>query len=148
MLEWKKQTENDVFFETQVDKTKFTFMLDIKNDVQEETVEKNEKNAEKTTRKQPENNQKNYPETRKTTQKPEKLPRKTTQKNYPENRKTTQKILSILSENSEISMQELANKIDITYDGIKWQLNKLKSQGVIRRDGADKGGKWIIIKTD
>jgi len=25
---------------------------------------------------------------------------------------------------------------------------ELKTQGIIRREGADKGGKWVIIKTD
>ena len=29
MLQWKKQTGNEVLFETNIDKTKFTFMLDI-----------------------------------------------------------------------------------------------------------------------
>jgi hypothetical protein len=28
MLQWKKQTGNEVFFETTIDKTKFTFMAD------------------------------------------------------------------------------------------------------------------------
>ena len=37
---------------------------------------------------------------------------------------------------------------NLTNDGIIWQINKLKSQGIIRREGADKGGKWIIIRTD
>jgi len=31
MLQWKKQTGNDVFFETTIDKTKFTFMIDIES---------------------------------------------------------------------------------------------------------------------
>ena len=42
-------------------------------------------------------------------------------------------------------MQEIAEELKLTYDGIKWQINKLKSKGIIRREGADKGGKWIII---
>jgi hypothetical protein len=34
----------------------------------------------------------------------------------------------------------------MTYDCIKWQINKLKSQGIIRYEGADKGVKWVIVK--
>jgi predicted HTH transcriptional regulator len=45
-------------------------------------------------------------------------------------------------------MQDIANELHLSYDGIKWQINKLKSQGIIRREGADKGGKWIIINEE
>ena len=45
-------------------------------------------------------------------------------------------------------MREMEKELNLTYDGIKWQINKLKSQGIIRREGADKGGKWIIIKNN
>ena len=45
-------------------------------------------------------------------------------------------------------MREIAEELNLTNDGVIWQINKLKSQGIIRREGADKGGKWIIIKTD
>ena len=31
MLEWKNMTGNDVIFETTIDKTKFTFMIDTTN---------------------------------------------------------------------------------------------------------------------
>ncbi|HIG94175.1 MAG TPA: winged helix-turn-helix transcriptional regulator [Nanoarchaeota archaeon] len=58
--------------------------------------------------------------------------------------KTTQKILELIKENPKISRRELAKKIGITEDGIKFNLNQLKSQKKIKRIGPDKGGHWEI----
>ena len=146
MLEWKKQTGNDVLFETTIDKTKFTFMLDTTKAVREsseegdkETLKPDKKGGIKdaeTAKKTHKNHQENS----------EELPRKL--KNYQENQKTTKKVLIILAEKPSISMREIAEELNLTSDGVIWQINKLKSQGIIRREGADKGGKWVIIKTD
>jgi ATP-dependent DNA helicase RecG len=35
---------------------------------------------------------------------------------------------------------------DITENGVKYQLAKLKKRGLIRRIGPDKGGRWEILK--
>ena len=59
--------------------------------------------------------------------------------------KTTQKILALMKENPEITRKELAEKIGITEDGIKFNLNQLKKQGKIKRTGPDKGGRWEIL---
>ena len=70
MLEWKKQTGNEVIFETTVYKTKFTFMLDVSQ--MEESGMKNTENYPETTQKTDEsgtNNIGNYPENQKTTRK-------------------------------------------------------------------------------
>ena len=79
--------------------------------------------------------------------KTEKIKRETTQKTTQRTtQKTTQKILEIIRVNPRVSRRELAKLIDgITEDGIKYHLNKLKEQGVIRRVGPDKGGVWQII---
>jgi len=42
----------------------------------------------------------------------------------------------------------LSDIIGITSDNILVNISKLKNKGIIRREGADKGGKWIIIKAD
>ena len=61
--------------------------------------------------------------------------------------KTTQKILSILKENPSASRKEIAVILgDITEDGVKYQLNKMKKEGIIQRIGPAKGGYWKIIK--
>ena len=63
--------------------------------------------------------------------------------------KTTQKILDLIKENPNITRKELAQKIEnITEDGIKYHLAKLKQQGKIRRVGPDKGGYWEVVKDE
>jgi ATP-dependent DNA helicase RecG len=36
--------------------------------------------------------------------------------------------------------------VSISDDGIKWNLNKLKNEGLIKRVGPDKGGHWKVKK--
>ncbi len=60
--------------------------------------------------------------------------------------KTTQKILSILQDNPSASRKEIAEVLgDITEDGVKYQLAKMKKEKLIERVGADKGGYWNIL---
>ncbi len=58
--------------------------------------------------------------------------------------KTTQKIIKLIKENPYISRKELAKKIRITSDGVKYHLSKMKEKGFIKRIGPDKGGYWEI----
>ena len=67
----------------------------------------------------------------------EKTAQKTTQK-------TTQKILDAIRKNPQISRQELAEIVGISESGIKWQLKKMKDEGIIERVGSLKGGKWVV----
>lgn len=69
---------------------------------------------------------------------------KTTQK---ATQKTTQKILSILKENPSAGRKEIAAILgDITEDGVKYQLNKMKKEKILERIGPAKGGYWKIIE--
>lgn len=61
----------------------------------------------------------------------------------PEN---AQKIIDMLIENPFASRKELAKKLKMTEDRVKWNINKLRDSGDIRRIGPDKGGYWEIIK--
>ncbi len=67
---------------------------------------------------------------------------KTTQKST---QKTTQKILAILRQEPSASRREIAETLgDITENGVKYHLGKLKSAGIIQRIGSDKGGHWKV----
>jgi len=68
----------------------------------------------------------------------QKTPRK-----HPEN---ARKILDILLKDPFASRQELAKTLKITEDSVKWNINKLRNSGIIRRVGPDKGGHWEIIE--
>ena len=78
-------------------------------------------------------------ESQKTTQ--ETTP-KTTQENLTD---TQMKILELMKENPFITRNELAEKIGITPDGIKYHLDLLRKQGIIKREGSNKKGCWKIL---
>ena len=58
--------------------------------------------------------------------------------------KSREKILALLKEYPEYSARKLAEEIGITPKAVEKQLANLKASGLIRREGPDKGGKWII----
>lgn len=71
----------------------------------------------------------------------------TTQDTTQETKSTTQEILNLINLNPKITRKEIAEKLsNITEDGVKYQLNKLKKQGIIKRIGSTKGGHWEITK--
>jgi ATP-dependent DNA helicase RecG len=167
MLAWKKETHREVLFETFTDKTKVTFMLkDGKLALSGDGLERTE-NAQKTHRKQPENNQKT---TRKRTENGQNTMlkdrefavldgqertennQKTTRKQPGNNQETTRKtnieflILEILNSNPFASRSDISKQLgDISEGGIKYYLDKMKQNNIIKREGADRGGKWIIL---
>jgi Fic family protein len=60
--------------------------------------------------------------------------------------KSREKILSLLQSHPEYSAKKLSDEIGITEKAIEKQLAKLKSEGRIKREGPDKGGKWIVVR--
>ena len=80
----------------------------------------------------------------------------TTQKTTQENRSTTQEIdntpqesiINIIKEKPQITLQEIADILKLTRDGVKYHITKLQEEGIIKHEGATKSGKWIIIKED
>ena len=63
--------------------------------------------------------------------------------------KTTQKILDLIDKDPYITRKELSEKIkNITPDGVKYHIEQLKKQRVLKRVGAAKGGYWKLIKNN
>lgn len=54
------------------------------------------------------------------------------------------KIIELIKENPKMTRKELAKKINITDDGIKYNLKKLTEKGIIKRIGAKNGGYWLV----
>lgn len=54
------------------------------------------------------------------------------------------KIIELIRENPNITRNELVNKLDITPDGIKYNLRKLVNNSIIERIGPNNGGYWKI----
>ena len=59
--------------------------------------------------------------------------------------KSREKILQLLKVHPNYSARKLAEVIGITPKAIEKHLAKLKAEGLIRRDGPDKGGSWIVL---
>ena len=61
--------------------------------------------------------------------------------------KTTQKTIELIKTNPHIGRKEMANMIgNISENGVKYHLAKLKEQGKLKRVEPDKGGYWEINK--
>ena len=58
--------------------------------------------------------------------------------------KSREKILQLLKAHPDYSAKKLADAIGITEKGVEKQIAKLKAEGLIKRDGPDKGGRWLI----
>jgi len=62
---------------------------------------------------------------------------KTTPKTTP---KTDDKILAFIEQNQRITKEELAQQLNITIDGVKYHIKKLKKDNVVGWTGSSKGG--------
>ena len=61
-------------------------------------------------------------------------------------RKTAQRIVAILLENPSAGRREIAERLaDVTEDGVKYHLDRLKAEGKIRRVGPARGGHWEVL---
>ena len=58
--------------------------------------------------------------------------------------KSSQKIVAMISEDSKITTQEMAEKIGISRRAVAKAIAKLQAEGIIRRVGPDKGGHWEV----
>ena len=60
--------------------------------------------------------------------------------------KTSTKVLDVIRENPQSTIKQIAEVLQITPQGVRWHLERLKDQNIIKRDGGRKGGKWTILK--
>jgi len=60
--------------------------------------------------------------------------------------KTTQKILDAIRKDPYITRRELAKIAGVSEDGVKFHINRLKSKGLLKRVGPDKGGYWEVME--
>jgi predicted HTH transcriptional regulator len=60
--------------------------------------------------------------------------------------KTADKILDLISKDNTISITRLSIETKITRSTIQKHIDNLRAKGIIRREGAGKGGKWVIIR--
>jgi ATP-dependent DNA helicase RecG len=58
----------------------------------------------------------------------------------------TDRILALLKKGRAVSRLEMAKQLNISEGSVRYHLRKMKGANLIKREGSDKGGKWIIIK--
>ena len=58
--------------------------------------------------------------------------------------KTSVKIISLMRENPQVSIPEIAKAIGRTARAIEMQVAQLKAEGLIERIGPAKGGHWVV----
>ena len=59
--------------------------------------------------------------------------------------KSREKIVELIKEHPKITQTELAEKLQISIKGVEKQIKMLRTSGIIRRVGPDKGGHWEVI---
>lgn len=57
---------------------------------------------------------------------------------------TEKKVVKIILKNPEITQDKMAELMGMSKNGIRYVMNKLKSRGILVREGATKKGKWSI----
>lgn len=60
--------------------------------------------------------------------------------------KTREKILQAIRENASVTTEGLSKVSGLTEKGVEWNIKKLKDEGLLRRVGSDKGGRWEVLK--
>ena len=65
----------------------------------------------------------------------------------PENhQKTSDRIVAVLRENPQASRRDIVAALGDTTEGsVRYQLDKLKASGRLRRVGPDRGGHWMVV---
>ncbi|MFA6010603.1 MAG: ATP-binding protein [Desulfobacteraceae bacterium] len=58
---------------------------------------------------------------------------------------TRGEILGLIEKNPQITAPELAESLDISIKGVEWQISQLKKDGLLKRVGPTKGGRWVIV---
>ena len=64
----------------------------------------------------------------------------------PQEKSIEDRIIAALIERPEITRNELALKLDIKPEAVKYRLNILRKAGKIEHQGSTKAGKWVVLK--
>lgn len=56
------------------------------------------------------------------------------------------KIIELLRERPKITIADLVEETRLSRNGVKWNIGKLKEEGLVRRVGPAKGGDWEVVE--
>ena len=72
--------------------------------------------------------------------------KETTQENFVTLNETQQNIIKSIKNNPAITQKEIAKQLNITRDGVKYNMDILRKLNIITREGSTKNGIWKILK--
>ncbi len=59
---------------------------------------------------------------------------------------TRQAVLSLIRDDNSISISEIAKILNINRSAVQKHIDNLKKENIVQREGADKGGKWVVVE--
>ena len=59
---------------------------------------------------------------------------------------TQEKMINLIKKNPSITQVEMSKALNLTRDGISYNIKVLKEKGIIERVGSTKNGTWKILK--
>ena len=114
------------------------------SDISEKASKKTNKQTSKKTRE--ENSKKTSRETEKETETNKKTSKKTSEKTSKKtSKKIEDQIVDLIKKNSRISVKDLSKLVELSTGGVRYHLDNLKKQGILKRVGPDRGGYWEIM---
>lgn len=54
------------------------------------------------------------------------------------------KIIEMMIIEPRITAKQIAEHLNISFDGVRYHIKKLRGEGRIKREGSTKSGKWIV----
>ena len=59
--------------------------------------------------------------------------------------KTRDAILEMITQNSKVTSTQMAQNLGINRSAVSKHLKKMQEDGIIKREGPDKGGQWVVL---
>ncbi|WP_399201165.1 winged helix-turn-helix domain-containing protein [Tannockella kyphosi] len=67
-----------------------------------------------------------------------------TQKIFPNLNSNERKIISLIIDKPQITLDELEKLLSLSKNGVRYNVDRLKEKGVLKREGSTKNGVWLI----
>lgn len=106
-----------------------------------ETSTENEETSGETSR---ETNSESEETSRETSTENEKTSRESGAETKRGNKTTTERVIEEIKNNPSVTQKQLAERIGLSYAGIRYVMKKLQEEGTLERIGSTKKGRWII----
>ena len=56
------------------------------------------------------------------------------------------KMVDLMKAEPNITAKQIVERLNISFDGVRYHIKNLRANGRIKREGSTKSGKWIVIK--